>query len=202
MKLYYAPGACSLSPHIVAREADIPVELERVDLATRRTASGEDYLAVNPNGYVPAIRLTDGSVLTEGVAIVQYLADQKPEAGLIPTADSLARARVLEQLTFISAELHKTFGPFFTPGAAETEKAGAMNKIGWRLDYVERVLADGRPYFSGERFSVSDAYLFTVVNWTRLIRIDLTRWPKLAAFLGRVAARPRVQEALKAEGLA
>lgn len=201
MKLYYTPGACSLSPHIVAREAGLPLTLERVDLAVRKTESGADYLAVNPNGYVPAMRLANDAVLTEGAAIVQYLADLKPEAGLLPAAGSLARAQVQAQLNFIATELHKHFSPFFAAGAPAEAKDKARATIARRLDYVESVFADGRPYFSGSRFSVSDAYLFVIVGWCRPSGIDLAPWPRVAAFMAQIGARPAVQEAMRAEGL-
>jgi glutathione S-transferase len=202
MKLYYVPGACSLSPHIIAREAGVPLELERVDLATRKTESGADYREVNPNGYVPAVRLDGGEVLTEGPAIVQYIADLHPETGLAPKPGTIDRARTQAQLNFVSTELHKSFVPLFVADSTDAEKAKAKAKIGQRFDHVERVLGDGRPYFSGQNFTVSDAYLFVVANWTKPTGIDLAQWPKLAAFVGRVAGRPKVQEALKAEGLA
>lgn len=201
MKLYYTPGACSLSPHIVAREIGLPITLERVDLATHRTEHGNDYMAVNPNGYVPAMRMDNDMVLTEGAAIVQFLADLKPEAGLLPPAGTIARAQVQAQLNFIATELHKHFGPLFVPNAPAEAKAQAKAVIARRLDYIESVFADGRPYFSGSRYSVSDIYLFVIVAWCGPFGIDLAPWPKIGAFMGSVGARPRVQEALRAEGL-
>lgn len=201
MKLYYAPGACSLSPHIVLREAGLNFELERVDLATHKTESGADFRAVNPKGYVPALRLQDGEVLTEGAAIVQYLADIAPQSSLAPKPGTLARARMQEHLNFVASELHKAFGPLFTPGTSEEGKKAAVVQVGRRFDLIEKVLADGRPYLLGQQFSPADAYLFVVSGWAAPTGIGLAKWPKLAAFVERVAARPKVREAMKAEGL-
>jgi glutathione S-transferase len=201
MKLYYTPGACSLSPHIVAREAGLPVQLERVDLAARRTETGADFLKINPNGYVPAMRLPNDVVLTEGAAIVQYLADLAPQAGLLPPAGTLARAQVQAQLNYIATELHKLFSPLFRPDADEPSRRQARDTIARKLDYVESVFADGRLYFSGGRLTVADIYLFVVVGWCGPCGIDLSSWPKLGAFMAQVGARPKVQDALRAEGL-
>lgn len=202
MKLYYAPGACSLSPHIVLREIGKEFDLERVDLATKKTQGGEDYRQINPKGYVPALRLDDGELLTEGPAIVQYLADTAGRTDLAPPAGTLARARLQEYLTFIGTEIHKSFSPLFQKDASDEMKKAATARITGRLDLAETFFADGRPYLMGDSFSVADAYLFTVSNWTRPTGIGLDRWPNIAAFAGRVAARPAVQAALKAEGLA
>ncbi|HEY2664444.1 MAG TPA: glutathione transferase GstA [Candidatus Binataceae bacterium] len=201
MKLYYSPGACSLSPHIVACEAGIPIDLEKVNLADHKTETGQDYMAVNPKGYVPALRLDDGSVLTEGPAIVQYLADQRPASGLAPAAGSIERYRLQEWLTFIGTELHKSFGPLFNPATSDEVKQTAKTNIAKRLSYINEQLAS-RQYLLGSHFTVADAYAFTIVNWTNFVRIDLKQYPNLAAYVGRVAARPKVHEALKAEGLA
>jgi len=200
MKLYYATGACSLSPHIVLSELGLPYELVRVELSTHLTADGQDYTAINPKGYVPAVELDDGQLLTEGPAIVQYLADQKPSAGLLPPAGTIERARVQEWLTFIGTELHKNFSPLFNPNASADWKAAALANIERRFGFVEKALA-GRDYLTGANFCVADAYLFTVVNWTKFVKIDLAPWPTLAAFHQRVMARPAVQEALREEGL-
>lgn len=200
MKLYYSPGACSLSPHIVLCELGLPHELEKVDLKTHTTAGGADFYAINPKGYVPALELGGGQLLTEGPAIVQYLADQKPEAGLLPPAGTLERARVQEWLTFIGTELHKSFSPLFNPQAAADWKAAAKANIERRFGFVEQALA-GRDYLTGASFCVADAYLFTVVNWSFFMGIDLAPWPALAAFHKRVAARPAVQAAMQSEGL-
>lgn len=197
MKLYYAPGACSLSPHIVAREAGIPLELERVDLAAKRTASGEDYRAVNPKGYVPALRLDDGSVLTEGPAIVQYLADRKPEAGLAPHAGTIERYRLQEWLGFLNSEIHKTWGALYNPKA---ERAPIVSKLNARLAFLEGELK-GRPYLLPSGFSVADAYLFTLLNWAGFTGVDLKPYPVLVKYAERIGSRSKVREALEAEGL-
>ena len=197
MKLYYAPGACSLSPHIVAREAGIAIELDKVDLKAKKTASGEDFSKLNPKGYVPAIKLDDGSILTEGPAIVQYLADQKPESRLAPPAGSKERYRLLEWLGFLNSEVHKGWSGLWKPDA---DRAPIEEKLFQRLDFVENELKK-KPYLLGERFTVADAYLFTLLNWAQWTKVDLARWPALQQFMSRVSARPKVQEALKAEGL-
>lgn len=200
MKLYYSPGACSLSPHIVSREAAIPVQLQKVDLKAKKFDSGSDYLAVNPKGQVPALELDNGQVLTEGPAIVQYLADQKPDSGLAPKAGSLERYRLQEWLNFTTSELHKGFSPLFKPNTPEEYKRIAKENLGGRFDWLDKQLA-GKDYLMG-KFTVADAYLFTIVRWSQLQQIDLAKWPNVAAYVARVAARPKVQEALKAEGLA
>lgn len=201
MKLYYSPGACSLAPHIVLREAGYAFDLEKVDFKTKTTAGGENYMAVNVKGAVPALRIDSGEVLTEGPAITQYLADQKPESGLAPKNGTFERARLQEALNYLTSELHKAFGPLFRGGSDEA-KAAAKETIGAKLTYLESQFADGRDYLLGKDFSVADAYLFVLQNWTGFTGIDLKAWPKLAAFQARVAARPKVQEALVAEGLA
>ena len=200
MKLYYSPGACSLSPHIVAREAGIPIELEKVDLGAHKTEKGQDFMGVNPKGYVPALRLDDGSVLTEGPAIVQYLADQKPATKLAPAAGSIDRYRVQEWLAFIGTELHKNFGPLFNRASSDDVKQTAKTNIAKRLAYIDEQLAK-RAYLVGDGFTVADAYAFTIINWTNFVGIDLKAYPNVAAYSARVAARPKVQEALRAEGL-
>lgn len=200
MKLYYSPGACSLSPHIVAAEAGIPVELEKVNLAEKKTESGKDYNAINPKGYVPALGFDDGSVLTEGPAIVQYLADQKPASGLAPAAGTIERYRLQEWLTFIGTELHKNFGPLFNKASPDDAKQTAKTNIAKRLAYLNDKLA-GVKYLMGETFTVADAYAFTILNWTNFTGIDLKPYPNVGAYMGRVGARPKVQEALRAEGL-
>jgi glutathione S-transferase len=200
MKLFYTPGASSLFPHIVLCELGLPHDLEKVDLKRHATADGRDYYAINPKGYVPALQLDDGQLLTEGPAIVQYLADLKPEAGLLPPAGTLERARVQEWLTFIGTEIHKSFSPLFRADASEDWKAAARANVDRRLGYVDQALA-GREHLTGSQFSVADAYLFTVLSWARYMQIDLAPWPALAAFQARVAARPAVQAALQSEGL-
>lgn len=201
MKLYYTPGACSLASHIVLREAGFEFDTEKVDLATHSTESGADYYAINPKGYVPALMLDDGQILTEGGAIVQYLADLKPEAGLAPPPGTLERARMNEQLIFIAAELHKAYGPLFLPGASEDSKAAARENVIRRLDYVERQLSDGKPYLLGQQLTVADIYMFVVAGWAEQMEIGSGRWPKLSAFLERIGSREAVKAALQAEGL-
>ncbi|MCX7962061.1 MAG: glutathione transferase GstA [Burkholderiales bacterium] len=200
MKLYYSPGACSLSPHIVAREAGIPVELVKVDLKTKTLADGSDYRRVNGKGYVPALELPDGEVLTEGPVIVQYLADSKPEAALAPPQGTRERLRLQEWLNFITSELHKGYGNFFNPALTPEWRAAVTERLDLRLGWLAGQL-DGRPYLMGERFSVADAYLFTVLNWSAVAKYDLARFPSLFAYHKRVAERPKVLEAMRAEGL-
>jgi glutathione S-transferase len=200
MKLYYSPGACSLAPHIAAREAGLPIELDKVDLRSKKTAAGEDFSALNPKGYVPALRLDDGSLLTEVAAVLQYVGDRAPASGLLPAVGSGERYRVIEWLTFISSEIHKAYGPLWDPKSTEEAKQAARVRLALRLGFVEKALEKG-DHLMGARFSVADAYLFTVVNWSGMTGVDLAPFPKLQAFQKRVAARPKVLEALKAEGL-
>jgi glutathione S-transferase len=200
MKLYYAPGACSLAPHIVAREAGLSPDLEKVDLANRTTASGRSFLEVNPKGYVPALQVQDGTVMTEVSALIQYLADQAPQAGLIPAVGTPERYKVLEWSGVIATEIHKGFGPLWNPTTPDAVKQATKEKLFQRFAYLDQQL-DGRTYLTGERFTVADAYLFVVVNWTNFHGLSLGDYPNLAAFMERVAARPKVQEALQAEGL-
>ncbi len=200
MKLYYSPGACSLSPHIVAREAGIAIDLKKVDLKAKKLANGSDYNAVNPKGYVPLLELDNGQRLTEVPVIVQYLADQKPASGLAPMAGTMERYRLQEWLNFIASELHKTWGAFFNPKIGGDWKQATLDRLGLRLDYLAKQL-DGKQYLMGERFTVADAYAFTILNWAGMTGVDLGRWPGIKAYHARVAARPKVQEALKAEGL-
>jgi glutathione S-transferase len=200
MKLYYAPGACSLSPHIVLREAGLDFELEKVNLKTKVTESGADFTQVNPKGQVPTLRLDDGEVLTEGPVIVQYIADRRPAAGLAGAAGTMARYRVLEWLNLITSELHKGFSPLFRPNTPDAYKEIARANLAAKFDALDTHLA-GRQYLTGDAFTVADAYLFTVCRWGRLTGIDIAGWPNLAAYVARVAARPHVQAALAAEGL-
>jgi len=202
MKLYYSPGACSLSPHIVLREAGIVSALEQVDLKTKKLTSGGDYSAINPKGQVPALMLDDGQVLTEGPAIVQYLADQKPQAGLAPQAGTLDRYRLQEWLNFISTELHKSFGSLFNPSTPDEYKRVAREAIANRFKLVDERLASGGPFLLGGQFSVADAYLFVMTVWSKFLKIDLAQWPNVKAYADRIAARPQVHQALKEEGLA
>jgi glutathione S-transferase len=200
MKLYYSPGACSLSPHIVLNEAGVPYTAEKVDLKTKKTETGADYTAVNSKGAVPALVLDDGHVLTEGSAIVQYIADQKPESGLAPRAGTFERYRLMELLNYIASEVHKNFSPLFNPKASADWRAGAVAALEAKFTWLSGFLGE-KNFLLGDTFSVADAYLFTVLNWTGKLGIDLAKWPKLAAYVARVAARPKVQAALKAEGL-
>lgn len=200
MKLYYLPGACSLSPNIVAHELGIALTLDKVDGKTKLTASGENFLEVNPKGYVPAIRLDDGEILTEGPAIVQYLADLKPESGLAPPNGTLARYRLQEILTYINSELHKTFSPLFNPAIPDETRAERVAYLKRRYGYIEGILSR-QPYLMGEHFTVADAYLFVVTHWSRVIKLDLSEFPALLAFQKRVAERPAVQAAMREEGL-
>lgn len=200
MKLYYTPGACSLAPHIVLREANLRFELAKVDLGTKKTESGEDYLQVNPKGYVPALRLDDGQVLTEVGTVVQYLADLKPEAVLAPKLGTMERYRLMEWLNFISTEIHKSFGPLWNPQTPEAARQNAIALLGKRFDYLVGALGE-QQYVTGEQFTIADAYLFVVTNWTNLHKIDLGKWPTLQRFMARVGERPSVQAAMRAEGL-
>ena len=200
MKLYYSPAACSLSPHIVIREAGLNVEVEKIDNKAKKTASGGDYLQVNPKGQVPALQLDGGEVLTEGPAIVQYLADKAPQSKLVPPAGSIERYRVLEWLNFITSEIHKSFTPLFKPNTPDAYKPIAKENLTNRFAYVDKHLA-GRQYLMGDTFTVADAYLFTVLRWSKLHQLDLAQYPNISAFMQRVEARPKVQEAMKEEGL-
>ncbi|MEA3037952.1 MAG: glutathione S-transferase [Sphingomonadales bacterium] len=200
MKLYYAPAACSQAPHIAAREAGLPIELAKVEFPSKRTADGESLYDVNPKGAVPALKLDDGDVLTENAVILQYIADQAPGSQLALPAGK-ARYHLLEWLNFIATELHKGFGPLWNPATPEEFKQATRDALGKKFDYLQEKIGDG-PYILGEHFSIVDAYAFAVLNWTRIHKIDIARWPGLAAYLQRIAARPAVQETLRAEGLA
>jgi len=200
MKLYYMPGACSLSPHIVALEAGIPLQLVKVDGKTKRTENGDDFLQINPKGYVPTLLLDSGELLTEGPAIVQYLADQKPESALAAPNGTLPRYHLQEMLGYINSELHKTYSPLFKPDTPEATRAERKEYLLRRYQLLEGVLAR-QSFLLGEHFTVADAYLFTITNWARHVELDLSGFPALLAFQKRVAERPAVQEALEAEGL-
>lgn len=200
MKLYYMPGACSLSPHIALREAGLDFELVKVG-RDKKTEDGRDFLTINPYGYVPALELATGEVLLEGPAIVQYIADLAPAAGLAPIAGSLDRYRLQSALTFINSELHKLIGSFFKPGLSDEAKAETTQKIDARLRTLSSQIGN-REWLVGDRYGVADAYLFVVLSWLAKFGIDLQQWPTIAAHHARVASRPAVQAALKAEGLA
>ncbi len=198
MKLYFASNACSLSPHIALRESGLSFELERVDLKTKRTASGEDFLAVNPKGYVPALRLDDGQVLTEGAVIVQWIADQRPESGLIPPAGTMARYRVQEWLHYIATELHKGFAPLYSKITPEEVKAAVREKLAARFAFLGAAV-ETQPYLMGETFTVADGYAFyTLRSWKRSVRPELPS-PSLQDYFARILARPAVIAALDAE---
>lgn len=201
MKLYFSPGACSLSPHIVLRELGLPFEAVKVDLAAKLTADGADFKAINPKGYVPALQLDDGRVLTEGPAIVQYLADQAPAKQLAPANGSWERYRLQEWLNFISTEIHKQFSPLFNAAIPDAVKDLQKAKLAQRFGEIAPTL-EKHDYLTGDRFSVADAYLFTVLGWSKYFQIDLNQWPAIARFVERVAARPAVIEALDVEAKA
>lgn len=200
MKLYYSPGACSLSPHIVACEAALPLTLERVDLKTKKTEKGGDFLSINPKGYVPVLEMEDGGILTEGPAIVQYLGDRKPEAGLVPPPGTLARYRLQEWLNFVSTEFHKQYSPFFNPSISDEIKKIFAGNLERRYAWVAAIL-EKQPFLMGEHFTAADAYLFTVTNWARTVQFDLTKWPVIGEYQRRIATRPAVQKAFAEEGL-
>jgi glutathione S-transferase len=200
MKLYYATGTCSLSPDIVLREAGLDAQLVKVDTKTHRLPDGSDYYAINGKGYVPTLELDDGQRLTEGPAIVQYLADRNPASRLAPAAGTMERYRLVEWLNFITSELHKQFSPLFAATTPTGYKSIVRERIAKRFDWVSEQLK-GREYLMGKQFTVADAYLFTILNWTKSTGIELAKWPVLAAYHARIGARPKVQEAMIAEGL-
>lgn len=200
MKLYYTPGACSLASHIVACEAGIDLQLEKVDLRAKTLSDGTAFATINPKGYVPALRLDNGELLTEGTAIVQYLADQKPAAGIAPVAGSPDRYRLQEMLGYINSEIHKSFGPLFNPAVTADQRAERIAYLYNRYDLIETQLGK-HEYLVGDRFSAADAYLFTVTNWSGILKVDMSKYPNILAFQKRIAARPAVQAAMKAEGL-
>jgi glutathione S-transferase len=200
MKLYYSPGACSLSPHIVLKEAGLKFDAVLASTKTHKLADGTDYYTLNPKGYVPLLELDNGQRLAEGPAIVQYVADQVPEKKLAPAYGTMERYRVMEWLTFIGTEVHKSFSPLFNPAMNEEGKAVYRKKVLERLTWVDSQLA-GKNYLMGDTFTVADAYLFTVSRWSPFVGVDITGLANLNAFIARVGARPAVQEAMKAEGL-
>jgi glutathione S-transferase len=200
MKLYYSPGACSLSPHIALREAGLPFELVMASTKTHKLADGTDYYTINPKGYVPLLELDDGQRLSEGPAIVQYIGDKAPASGLVPAAGTMARYRQIEWLNFISTELHKSYSPLFNPAMPEEGKAMYRERLKGRYQYINEQL-EGKQYLTGDTFTAADAYLFTVTSWAKHVGVDVTGLANLQAYMGRVASRPSVQAALKAEGL-
>lgn len=200
MKLYYSPAACSLAPHIALREAGLNFGLEKVDLKTKKTAADADYLRVNPKGYVPALQFDDGSMLTEVAAILQWIADEVPDKHLAPAAGTMERYRLIEWLNFIATEVHRNMGTLFKAELPEATRSAVAETLTRRLDYVQQQLGS-KPFLMGEHFTVADAYLFVVLNWSRWVKFDLAPWPRLGEFTARAAARPGVQAALKAEGL-
>lgn len=200
MKLYYSPGACSLSPHIAMYEAGLAFEAIMAPTKTHKLPDGSDFYAVNPLGYVPFLALDDGRTLHEGPAIVQYIADQAPSKNLAPANGTFERYKLQEWLTFIGTELHKSFSPLFAPGTPDATKTAAVDRIHNRLKWVEGELA-GKQYLMGDTFTVADGYLFTVTNWGQYVGVDLAAYPNLVAYRARVGARPAVQAAMKAEGL-
>jgi glutathione S-transferase len=200
MKLYFAPGACSLSPHIVASEAGQKIDLVQVDLAKKLTKDGKDFKEINPKGQVPTLETDDGTVLTEGPVIVQYIADKNPGSKLVPAAGSAERYKVQEWLNFITTELHKTFGPMFRPTTPDAFKQLSKESLAGRFKWIDSKLA-GRHYLMGDAFTAPDAYLYVMTRWAKRMEMDLAQWPNLKAFNERVEARPKVREALKEEGL-
>ena len=202
MRLYYKPGACSMASHIILNELGISFDLDKTDTEAGKTVSGEDFRWINPNGYVPVLITDDGDVITENPAVLQYLADQVPDAGLAPPNGTLERTRLQEALNFVSSELHNAFGPFFSGTDLDLDaKKKAESGVSRRVDHIERSFADGRAYLLGDAFTVADAYAFVVLNWTNFVGISLDAWPKTQAYVARVAARPAVVKAMVTEGL-
>lgn len=200
MKLYFSPGACSLAPHILLREAGAAFDLEQVDNKAKKTKSGADFWQINPKGYVPVLELDDGSRITEAPAVLQYIADQHPNSGFVPACGSFDRYRVVEWLNFTTSELHKTFGSFFKANTPEDYKPIARENLSKRYAFLEQHLAR-RQFLHGEKFSIADTYLFVVTRWLDRVGLDVNKWPNVKAYQERIAARPRVQEAIEAEGL-
>jgi glutathione S-transferase len=200
MKLYYSPGACSLSPHIVLRETGTPFDLVMASTKTHKLADGTDYYTINPKGYVPLLELDDGQRLSEGPAIVQYIGDKSPASGVMPAAGTMARYRQIEWLNFVSTELHKSYSPLFNPAMPEEGKAVYRERLKGRYKYVNEQL-EGKQYLMGDSFTAADAYLFTVTSWAKHVGVDVSGLANLQAYMARMSARPAVQAALKAEGL-
>lgn len=200
MKLYYSPGACSLAPHIVLNEAGYAYEAEKVDIPTKKTATGGDFLAINPKGYVPAITLDDGQLLTEVQVLLRYLADQKPQSNLMPKPGTMERYRVEEWMNYIATELHKGYSPLFRPNTPEEYKTIARENLAKRLALLDKALA-GKQYLMGNAFTAADAYAFTILRWSQFTKVDLSPYANIKAYMARVEARPKVQQTLKEEGL-
>ncbi|MFD2206124.1 glutathione transferase GstA [Kiloniella antarctica] len=201
MKLFYKPGACPLASHIILHETAATFEIEEVDTDAGLTKSGRNYKEINPKGYVPALELSTGEVLTEGPSILQYIADQHPQSGLVPANGTVAKARMQEYLNYTGAELHKAFSPLFSGSSTDEEKQKAIINVGTKFDYLNELFSDGRTYLLGDQFSVADAYMFVVSNWSNFVGIELSKWSNVAAFVERVANRRSSQAAMKAEGL-
>lgn len=201
MELYFSPGACSMAPHIALREAGLEFELDKVDVRAKKTQNGGDYLKINPKGYVPALELDNNEVLTEAAVILQYIADRRPESGLAPKLGTMERYRLMEWLNFCATEIHKTLGALFKPNVTPEMRENQIALFGKRADILVQQL-DGKPYAMGDKFTVVDAYLFTLLGWTNVLKVDTSKWPVLADYRARVAARPAVKETLRAEGLA
>lgn len=201
MKLYYKPGACSLASHITLKEIGSDFEIESVDTDLQVTESGADFTKINPKGYVPVLRTDGGQLLTEGAAVLQYLADQNPNVELAPKPGTLERAQLQEHLNFISSELHKAFGPFFSQNASDEEKQNAKQDIESKMDHIELIISDGREYLLGDIFSVADAYFFVVSSWAEPTGIGLDKWPHIKAYSKRISGREMVQQAMRDEGL-
>jgi glutathione S-transferase len=199
-KLYFSPGACSLSPHIVANEAGIPLELVKVDARSKTVAREGDFWDVNPKGYVPVLELDDGEVLTEGPAIVQFLADRAPAAALAPANGTFERVRLQEALNYLTSEIHKAYSPLFNPDVLPAVREERLAYLTRRYALIEEQL-EGRKYLLGDRFTVADAYLFTLTRWARVVKLDLTGFPNVEAFQKRVGSRKAVLDAMRAEGL-
>ena len=202
MRLHYKPGVCSMASHIILNELSIPFELDKTDTEVGTTEAGEDFRKISPNGYVPALVTNDGDIITENPAVLQYLADQMPDAGLAPPNGTLERTRLQEALNFVSSELHKSFSPFFL-GTVLDDNARKQTEagVGYRVAHIERSLADGRAFLLGNTFTVVDAYAFVVLNWAGFVEVSLEAWPKTQAYVARIAARPATVKAMVAEGL-
>lgn len=200
MKLFLSPGACSLGPHISLKEAGLAFDIVRVDLGTHKTETGEDFYGINPKGYVPALQLDDGSILTENAAIAQYVADQAPDKKLAPPAGTMERYRLQEWIHFIATEIHKSFSPLFGPACTEETRQAQLAKIAGKLDFVEKSFGATK-YLLGDQFTVADAYFFAVLNWSRMMGPDLKKWPTVEAYYERMLERPAVRAAMEAEGL-